>query len=60
MLRKKLDMIIANDVSRDDIGFGSDDNAATAYWKSGEISFNKMSKALLAVKLVEKMAELLA
>lgn len=58
MQRKKLDMIIANDVSRTDIGFGSDDNAAMVFWPSGQAEYNKMSKAQLSKKLVEKLAEL--
>ncbi|OPX55752.1 phosphopantothenoylcysteine decarboxylase / phosphopantothenate--cysteine ligase [Oceanospirillum multiglobuliferum] len=32
--RKNLDMIIANDVSRTDIGFNSDQNAVTVLWRS--------------------------
>ncbi|SHM84405.1 bifunctional phosphopantothenoylcysteine decarboxylase/phosphopantothenate--cysteine ligase CoaBC [Halomonas cupida] len=34
--RKGLDMIIANDVSRQDLGFGSDDNAAILLWRNGD------------------------
>jgi len=30
--RKRLDLIVANDVSREGIGFGSDDNAVTLLW----------------------------
>jgi phosphopantothenoylcysteine decarboxylase/phosphopantothenate--cysteine ligase len=59
MRRKKLDMIIANDVSRGDIGFGSEDNAVTAFWKDGKCTFEKMGKAQLAAKLVVKLSELL-
>lgn len=33
LIRKNLDMIIANDVSRTDIGFNSDQNAVTVLWK---------------------------
>lgn len=32
--RKRLDLIVANDVSREGIGFGSDDNAVTLLWKA--------------------------
>lgn len=46
--RKKVDMMIANDVSHQDIGFGSEDNAVTALWESGEQFFSKRSKRLLA------------
>jgi len=33
LVRKNLDMIIANDVSRTDIGFNSDQNAVTLLWQ---------------------------
>lgn len=33
LVRKNLDMIIANDVSRSDIGFNSDQNAVTVLWR---------------------------
>ena len=33
LVRKNLDMIIANDVSRTDIGFNSDQNAVTVLWR---------------------------
>ncbi|HQQ62783.1 MAG TPA: bifunctional phosphopantothenoylcysteine decarboxylase/phosphopantothenate--cysteine ligase CoaBC [Pseudomonadales bacterium] len=59
MRKKKLDMIIANDVSREDIGFGSDENAVTVYWQNGSAIFEKMGKAQLAVRLVDKLAALL-
>lgn len=32
--RKRLDLIVANDVSQEGIGFGSDDNAVTLLWKA--------------------------
>ena len=35
LLRKQLDMIVANDVSRAEGGFGSDDNAALLLWREG-------------------------
>lgn len=58
MLRKKLDMIIANDVSRTDIGFGSEDNAVMVFWPAGAAEYQKMSKTQLSEKLVEKLSEL--
>lgn len=60
MLRKKLDMIIANDVSRTDIGFGSEDNAVMVFWPTGAAEYQKMSKAQLSEKLVEKLSELVS
>jgi phosphopantothenoylcysteine decarboxylase/phosphopantothenate--cysteine ligase len=58
MLRKKLDMIIANDVSRSDVGFGSDDNAVVVIWPGGRTEYQKTSKSQLAVQLVKKIADL--
>jgi phosphopantothenoylcysteine decarboxylase/phosphopantothenate--cysteine ligase len=60
MRRKKLDMIIANDVSRTDIGFGSEDNAVVVFWPEGAVEYQKMGKAQLSKKLVEKLAELIS
>ncbi|WP_104204810.1 bifunctional phosphopantothenoylcysteine decarboxylase/phosphopantothenate--cysteine ligase CoaBC [Billgrantia saliphila] len=34
--RKRLDMIVANDVSSAGLGFGADDNAALLLWRDGE------------------------
>lgn len=33
LTRKRLDMIVANDVSREGLGFGADDNAALVLWR---------------------------
>ena len=35
---KNLDMIVANDVSREDIGFNSDDNQVTIIQKNGSVT----------------------
>ncbi|WP_372612051.1 bifunctional phosphopantothenoylcysteine decarboxylase/phosphopantothenate--cysteine ligase CoaBC [Halomonas sp.] len=36
LARKNLDMIVANDVSRAGLGFGTDDNAALLLWREGD------------------------
>jgi phosphopantothenoylcysteine decarboxylase/phosphopantothenate--cysteine ligase len=52
--RKNLDWIAANDVSRSDIGFGSDANAVTLYGRSGEkIALPIASKAEIAAALLK-------
>lgn len=52
--RKNLDWIAANDVSRNDIGFGSDANAVTLYGRSGEkIALPIASKAEIAAALLK-------
>nr|WP_107865806.1 bifunctional phosphopantothenoylcysteine decarboxylase/phosphopantothenate--cysteine ligase CoaBC [Agitococcus lubricus] len=49
---KKLDMIACNDVSRADIGFQSDDNAMTVFWRGGYQKLDKANKSLIARQLV--------
>lgn len=57
MQRKKLNMIVANDVSRPGVGFNSDDNAVTVFWPGGQQEFAPESKTLLAQRLVTLIAE---
>ena len=57
MQRKKLDMIVANDVSQAGIGFSSDDNAATVFWCDGQQEFPVMSKQQLAENIVRLIAK---
>ena len=51
---KNLDMIACNDVSRSDIGFGSDDNAMTVFFRDQHdaITLPKASKGEIAAQLV--------
>tara|TARA_B110001452_G_scaffold55396_1_gene42747 strand:+ start:967 stop:2208 length:1242 start_codon:yes stop_codon:yes gene_type:complete len=55
--RKKLSAIIANDVSRADIGFSSDDNEISWIDRTSSIAFSKRSKAQLARDIIEHMAQ---
>jgi len=58
LARKGLDMIVANDVSREGLGFGSDDNAATLLWRSVDglqsVDEPPQSKARLAATVIER------
>lgn len=54
--RKNLDMIAANDVSRSDIGFNSDQNALTVFWEGGEKSLDIADKDKLAVQLMQQIS----
>lgn len=54
--RKKLDMIVANDVSRADIGFNSEDNAVTLFWPEGEKELPLTNKQALARTLIQEIA----
>lgn len=55
--KKKLDAIIANDVSRDDIGFNSDDNEALWIDTDSCQSLSKKSKTQLAREIVVLIAD---
>lgn len=59
---KNLDMIACNDVSRTDIGFGSDDNAMTVFFKGKDaaVSLEKASKDIIANQLVSLIGKQLA
>lgn len=56
LTRKKLDLIIANDVSRSDIGFNSDDNAVTVVSHDQVQPLPLCSKRQLAAKLIDIIA----
>ncbi|RVU29214.1 bifunctional phosphopantothenoylcysteine decarboxylase/phosphopantothenate--cysteine ligase CoaBC [Neptunomonas marina] len=54
--RKKLDMIIANDVSQAGIGFNSDENAVTVVTHDTETAIAQTGKRQLANQLIEQIA----
>ena len=56
--RKGLDAIVVNDVSRQDIGFGTDENAATLIWADGEAELPKQNKADLSEAILSRLNEL--
>ena len=53
---KALDAIIANDISRSDIGFNSDDNEVSWIDAHSSITFSKRSKAQLSRDLIAQIA----
>ncbi|OZB13768.1 MAG: bifunctional 4'-phosphopantothenoylcysteine decarboxylase/phosphopantothenoylcysteine synthetase, partial [Marinobacter sp. 34-60-7] len=55
--RKKLDMIVANDVSEPGIGFNSDRNAVIVFWPSGQQSIGPDSKQAIAERLMALVAK---
>lgn len=55
--KKNLDMIVVNDVSKKDIGFGSDVNKVTLLLSSGEaVDLPAMSKDDVAHKILDRIA----
>lgn len=55
--RKKLDLIVANDVSRSDIGFNSDDNAVTVVSATTELEMPVTPKRQLAAQLIRMITD---
>jgi phosphopantothenoylcysteine decarboxylase/phosphopantothenate--cysteine ligase len=56
MQLKGLDMMVANDVSNQTIGFNSDNNAVTVLWRDGEKILELASKASIAQHIVHLIA----
>ena len=53
---KNCDWIIANDISKSDIGFGSDFNKVSIFYKNNfEENFPKMRKSILAKEIVNRI-----
>jgi phosphopantothenoylcysteine synthetase/decarboxylase len=52
--RKQCDCIIANDVSRSDIGFNSSDNEVTLVYADREVPLEMMDKYQLALEIVRR------
>ena len=56
-MKKRLDMIVANDVSEPGIGFNSEDNAALLLWADGERAIERCSKSILAQLVMAEIAQ---
>lgn len=58
LARKQLDMIIANDISREGIGFGADENEVSVLTVEGALSpaWGRLSKDQLARKIIQSIA----
>jgi len=51
--KKKIDLIIANDVSDKSIGFDSEENEVTLITRSEELLFDRDSKKKISKKILE-------
>jgi phosphopantothenoylcysteine synthetase/decarboxylase len=58
--RKGIDLIVANDVSRSDIGFGSDANAVTLIGDGPDEVVPRQSKDAVARVILDRVARLLS
>jgi phosphopantothenoylcysteine decarboxylase/phosphopantothenate--cysteine ligase len=57
MKKKKLDIVVANDITEEGAGFNTDTNIATILTPSGEIELPLMSKRALADKLLDEVVK---
>jgi phosphopantothenoylcysteine decarboxylase/phosphopantothenate--cysteine ligase len=58
MEKKGLDMVVANDITKEGAGFNTDTNIATILTSGGETELPLMSKRELAEKIVDRIAEI--
>ena len=56
--RKHLDLICANDVSQQGLGFNSDSNALHLYWPNGDKALPQASKSELGQQLISEIIAL--
>ena len=57
--RKRVDLVVYNDVSRDDIGFDADENEVVVIDGSGEQKLAKAPKGAIAAAIVDRAEKLL-
>lgn len=60
LVRKNLDMIIANDVSRTDIGFNSDQNAVTLLWQEDGVLVSESPEQAAKQDLAQDLVRCIA
>lgn len=60
LLRKRLDMVVANNIASEGIGFDSDNNAVTLIDVNNETTLSQRSKQQLARELIALMAKKMA
>jgi phosphopantothenoylcysteine decarboxylase/phosphopantothenate--cysteine ligase len=59
LARKRVDLVVYNDVSREDIGFDAEDNEVVLIGTGGERRVGKASKDRIAAAIVDTAEELL-
>ncbi len=57
LIKKNLDLVVANDVAQETIGFNSDNNAVTVISRNSQQIFTKRSKAQIARDLINIIAD---
>ena len=59
LVDKNVDLVVYNDVGRDDIGFDSPDNEVTLVTAAGERHVDKGSKDVIAAAVLDEVERLL-
>ena len=57
-ITKKLDLLVANDVSNSEIGFDSDLNEVLLLWQAGEERLQQASKVIIAKQIINRLSTL--
>jgi phosphopantothenoylcysteine decarboxylase/phosphopantothenate--cysteine ligase len=57
LVAKKLDMIAANQVGIEGLGFDSEDNALSLFWEDGGLELTRANKKILARQLIDVIIE---
>jgi phosphopantothenoylcysteine decarboxylase/phosphopantothenate--cysteine ligase len=60
LLRKNVDLIVANDISVDGAGFDADDNAVTIIGRDGDEAVPLAPKSQIAVSILDRVERMLA
>jgi phosphopantothenoylcysteine decarboxylase/phosphopantothenate--cysteine ligase len=60
LAEKQLDLVVFNDVSRDDIGFDAPDNEVVLIGTDGERKIGKAPKGRIAAAILDEVEKLLA
>jgi len=60
LAEKSVDLVVYNDIGRDDIGFDADDNEVTLVTVAGERHVPKASKPAIAAAILDEVERLLA
>ncbi|MHB1001294.1 MAG: bifunctional phosphopantothenoylcysteine decarboxylase/phosphopantothenate--cysteine ligase CoaBC [Armatimonadota bacterium] len=61
MVRKNVDLIVANDVSRPEIGFGSDDNEVAIIGRDGHVdNLPRLPKIDVADRILDRVKQIIA
>ena len=55
LVKKNVDMIVANNVKIEGAGFGTDTNVVTIFTKDDEIRLDKLSKLEVAEKIFDEI-----